>query len=140
MSQALYAASTAAYSPVEAATWQAAQVSTVSVSNCLGRIFIGVLSDFCKHRLDLARPNMLIVVSCLVLLSQIIASVVEDVQSLWMASVALGLAYGSTFGLLPALAIDYFGIGELPQLLVSVADPGFQFIFRRIGDIYPYHR
>jgi hypothetical protein len=43
ISQALYSAGTEVVDPKHAAQWQAAQVSTVSIGNCLGRIIIGRL-------------------------------------------------------------------------------------------------
>jgi hypothetical protein len=36
-----------------------------------------------------------------------------DVADLWKASLALGLAYGSMFGLFPTMAIEWFGMREL---------------------------
>lgn len=36
----------------------------------------------------------------------------DDVTVLWRASLALGLAYGGLFGLFPAIAIEWFGLGE----------------------------
>lgn len=41
ISQALYATTTLEYDEIEAARWQASQVSKISISNCLGRIIIG---------------------------------------------------------------------------------------------------
>lgn len=41
MSQTLYAKNNSHYDEVEAARWQATQVSTISVMNFLGRILIG---------------------------------------------------------------------------------------------------
>ena len=46
ISQALYAKSTPEYDEIEAAQWQATQVSAVSISNCLGRIIIGNVYAF----------------------------------------------------------------------------------------------
>ncbi|KIY68607.1 MFS general substrate transporter [Cylindrobasidium torrendii FP15055 ss-10] len=115
MAQALYAFSATEYSPKEAAEWQAAQVSTVSVCNCLGRIFIGIFSDFCKHHFRIPRSYMLVFVSALVLLSQGIAASVDDIQHLWTASVSLGLAYGCIFGFFPALCIEYFGMPHFSE-------------------------
>jgi hypothetical protein len=47
MSQALYFASTTGkgkpYDPIEAARWQTAQVSSISITNFAGRIAIGEL-------------------------------------------------------------------------------------------------
>lgn len=41
MSQTLYAKNNSQYDEVDAARWQATQVSTISVMNFLGRILIG---------------------------------------------------------------------------------------------------
>ena len=41
ISQALFANKNPDYDEIKAAQWQATQVSTVSVMNCLGRILIG---------------------------------------------------------------------------------------------------
>lgn len=59
----------------------------------------------------------------MMLVSQIMAHAVDDVEHLWQASSALGIAYGATFGLFPTLVIEWFGIrqsfclfGMLPKL------------------------
>jgi len=41
MSQSLYAYKNSRYDDAEAAAWQATQVSIISLTNFLGRIFIG---------------------------------------------------------------------------------------------------
>ena len=41
ISQALFANGNPDYDEVAAAQWQATQVSTVSITNCLGRIVLG---------------------------------------------------------------------------------------------------
>lgn len=65
------------YDDVEALRWQAAQVSTISVMNCLGRIFIckssvlrltyppnqghntaGLMSDFVKNEYDMLEMSL----------------------------------------------------------------------------------
>jgi len=56
MSQTLYAYKNPKYSDVEAATWQATQVSTISLTNFLGRIFIGKTGVF-KYVPKKAHPS-----------------------------------------------------------------------------------
>lgn len=51
-------------------------------------------------------------VSLLFLVSQLFAATVTEVGSLWMASMALGVAYGSLFGIYPTIAIELFGLSE----------------------------
>ncbi|KAF8075790.1 major facilitator superfamily domain-containing protein [Lyophyllum atratum] len=110
MSQALYAKSTAMYNPIEAARWQADQVSTISVLNCLGRIFIGLISDYGRNRFRLPRSYSLVLVSMFFLISQIMATMIDDISNLWMASAMLGLAHGSMLSLAPNVCLEWFGI------------------------------
>ncbi|KAK0492757.1 major facilitator superfamily domain-containing protein [Armillaria luteobubalina] len=115
MSQALFAHNNPTYDEDDAIPWQAAQVSAISIMNCLGRIVIGLISDFCKHHYGMPRCYNLVLVSFLVLLSQILASQIDDVRHLWQASTLLGLAYGSIFGIYPTLCIEWFGMPHFSE-------------------------
>jgi len=112
MSQTLYAHETPAaqYDPSTAARWQATQVSTISVTNFLGRIFIGLVSDFSKHTYSLPRSYCLTLVSVMFLLSQLVTIGVTSISTLWIASLLLGLAYGSVFSLFPTVCLEWFGM------------------------------
>ena len=46
------------YDKKAVSSWQSQQVATVSVWNCLGRIFGGVGSDYCKNRFKLQRVGV----------------------------------------------------------------------------------
>ncbi|KAH6890095.1 hypothetical protein BKA70DRAFT_1329013, partial [Coprinopsis sp. MPI-PUGE-AT-0042] len=105
MAQALYAFENTDYDPVQAAKWQATQVSTVSVMNCLGRIIIGIISDFTKNRYELPRSY------CLVL----VAFVCFSANDLWMASTVLGLGYGAAFSLFPTVCMEWFGLAHFSE-------------------------
>lgn len=72
---------------------------------------IGIMSDFAKNRLRIRRSGCISLVAFLFVISQIMAMTTDDVTDLWKASLALGLAYGSLFGLFPTIAIELFGIG-----------------------------
>ncbi|KAG7441608.1 MFS general substrate transporter [Guyanagaster necrorhizus] len=115
MSQALFAHNNPTYDENGAVPWQAAQVSAISIMNCLGRIIIGLLSDFAKHHYETPRCYSLMLVSLLVLISQILASQIDDVRFLWQASSLLGLAYGSIFGTYPTLCIELFGMPHFSE-------------------------
>ncbi|EGN92319.1 hypothetical protein SERLA73DRAFT_191271 [Serpula lacrymans var. lacrymans S7.3] len=115
ISQALYAEGSPSYDEVEASRWQAAQVSTISIGNFLGRVLIGLISDFTKGRLGLPRSYCLFIVSTLFVISQIAAINVFDVAHLWRASALLGVAYGSLFGLCPTIVIEWFGLAHLSE-------------------------
>ncbi|KAI0059338.1 MFS general substrate transporter [Artomyces pyxidatus] len=115
IAQALFAKGNPAYDEVEASVWQAAQVSTVSLMNFSGRILIGFTADFVKSRLQRPRSYCLTLVAGLFILSQAIMLSVEDVQSLWLASALLGLAYGSLFGVMPTISIEWFGLSHFSE-------------------------
>jgi len=115
ISQALYAKANPIYDDLEASKWQAAQVSTVSIGNFAGRILIGLISDFTRNRLHLPRAYCLCIVSSLFIISQAFAIGISSVQSLWMASSLLGLAYGSLFGICPTIVIEWFGLAHLSE-------------------------
>ncbi|KAG5220178.1 MFS substrate transporter [Salix suchowensis] len=128
MSQALYVYNNMAYDDVKAQKWQAVQVSTISITNFAGRIIIGALrlsrrlpdphfpsslgliSDITKVRFKLPRSYCLILVSSTLLASQYVATHIESIDSLWIASGILGLGYGSMFSLFPAMCIEWFGL------------------------------
>lgn len=69
-------------------------------------------ADFVKNHLHLPRSYCISLVSFLFVISQLMAIATDDVTVLWRASLALGLAYGGLFGLFPAIAIEWFGLGE----------------------------
>ncbi|KAF9460956.1 major facilitator superfamily domain-containing protein [Collybia nuda] len=110
MSQALFAKDNPAYDPIEAARWQADQVSVISLMNFSGRICIGLISDFAKSKFDYPRSYLIVLVAFLVFISQVTAANIDNIRQLWMASALLGLGYGSVFSLLPQVIIEWFGI------------------------------
>ncbi|KAL0577546.1 hypothetical protein V5O48_004444 [Marasmius crinis-equi] len=120
MSQALYVheaqnSTLSDADQVEIAKWQATQVSTVSFMNFSGRIFIGLFSDFVKARLGQPRSYLLVLVSSLVLVSQLAASNIDRLNDLWKASALLGLGYGTVFSLFAALCVEWFGLAHFSE-------------------------
>ncbi|RPD70380.1 MFS general substrate transporter [Lentinus tigrinus ALCF2SS1-7] len=115
ISQSLFAFNNPDYDEVKAAQWQATQVSTVSLMNCLGRILIGVTADFTKSKLRLPRSFCIILVAAMFVISQLACFAINDISNLWKASVLLGLAYGGLFGLLPTIVIDWFGLTHFSE-------------------------
>ncbi|KAL4247510.1 MFS transporter superfamily protein [Abortiporus biennis] len=118
VSQSLYAhdTSTGPYDPIKAAQWQASQVSTISISNCLGRIVIGLSADGLKSIFRLPRSVLVPVVAFLFIISQTIPLFFTGkVENLWIVSILLGGAYGSFFGLTPSLVIEWFGVAHLSE-------------------------
>ncbi|KAI6035885.1 major facilitator superfamily domain-containing protein [Pisolithus marmoratus] len=123
ISLALFAKSNPNYEEEEASKLQAAQVSTLSVGNFAGRILIGLISDFTRSKFHLPRAYSLCIVSSLFIVSQAFAIGVSSVGTLWMATAILGFAYGSLFGGLPAIAIDWFGLAHLSENLGYLSLP-----------------
>ncbi|KAI5992652.1 hypothetical protein EDC04DRAFT_1295271 [Pisolithus marmoratus] len=109
---ALVAKSNPAYDETEASKQQGVQVSTLSIGNFIGRILIGLISDFARSYFRLPRGYCLCLVSLLFIVSQACAIGVSNISTLRMATATLGLAYGSLFGILPVIIIDWFGLGE----------------------------
>ncbi|KAG9017659.1 hypothetical protein FRB90_000355 [Tulasnella sp. 427] len=94
---------------------QAQQVSLTSLGNCMGRALIGVSADFVHSRTGAPRVYLVTMISVIFLFSQLIARGVDHVDELWKASLAVGLAYGGTFGLLPVITIEWFGLNHFSQ-------------------------
>ncbi|KAI8984864.1 MFS general substrate transporter [Trametes punicea] len=115
ISQALFANNNPDYDEVKAAQWQATQVSTVSVMNCLGRILIGVIADFTKGKLGLPRSFCIVLVAAMFIISQVMCYSIDSVSNLWKASALLGVAYGGLFGLFPTLVIEWFGLPHFSE-------------------------
>ncbi|KAL1741130.1 major facilitator superfamily domain-containing protein [Schizophyllum fasciatum] len=99
-----------AYDDAVASALQATQVSILSLMNCAGRVVTGLASDFVKTRMGRVRSVLLIAIASCFLISQIMAANIDDPASLWMATAALGFSYGSLFGVMPAVIIEWFGI------------------------------
>ncbi|KAI0052677.1 MFS general substrate transporter [Auriscalpium vulgare] len=115
IAQALFSKGNPAYDEVEASVWQAAQVSTVSLMNFTGRVVIGIIADIVKSRFHYPRSFCISLVASLFILSQVFLYTVDDVHNLWLASALLGLAYGSLFGLLPTICIEWFGLAHFSE-------------------------
>ncbi|KAL4067163.1 major facilitator superfamily domain-containing protein [Scleroderma yunnanense] len=112
---ALYAQSNPEYDHLEASKRQAAQVSTLSVGNFAGRIVMGLTSDFMRTHLRISRAYCMCIVSSLFIISQVLAMNLSDVNTLWIATVLLGFAYGGLFGQMPAIMIEWFGLAHFSE-------------------------
>ncbi|GHJ84877.1 hypothetical protein NliqN6_1279 [Naganishia liquefaciens] len=126
--------------PFEVARVQATQVSVVSVWNCLGRISMGVASDYAKTRWGVGRVWFTLFIALLFLTSQIAVQTTHDVANLATVSGLLGLAYGNLFALLPIVVLEWFGLANFSMNwgIVSLA-PGLggniaNLIFGRVYD------
>lgn len=89
---------------------QALNVSALSLMNCLGRIFAGLVSDQVKNRFNLQRSAFLVVSSMLFVLG--LSLVHENVvsASVIQQTCIIGFAYGCMFGIAPVLCSEMFGL------------------------------
>ncbi|EKM58967.1 uncharacterized protein PHACADRAFT_249103 [Phanerochaete carnosa HHB-10118-sp] len=115
ISQALFAKGNPDFDDRKAAQWQATQVSMVSITNCLGRILIGMIADSTKNHLRLPRSLCICLVAAAFIVSQVTVYAVDDVRDLWKGSALLGLAYGGLFGLFPTITIEWFGLPHFSE-------------------------
>lgn len=136
MSQALYGYNNPHYDEAKASQWQSTQVSSISLMNFTGRIFIGppfphpshpafltplsltgLVSDLGKNRFGMPRSYSLALVSFFFFVSQVATASVSDIRNLWIASSLLGLAHGSVFSLFPTVCLEWFGMRASPSSL-----------------------
>ncbi|KAE9405843.1 MFS general substrate transporter [Gymnopus androsaceus JB14] len=103
------------YNEIEVSRWQATQVSTISLVGFVGRIFIGILSDFSKAHFALPRSYLFILVTATALASQIVASQVDVVSHLWRSSGLLGFGYGMLFSLSTSIVSEWFGLAHFSE-------------------------
>ncbi|KAJ9107002.1 hypothetical protein QFC19_002870 [Naganishia cerealis] len=101
--------------PREVAKVQARQVSVISIWNCLGRIIMGLVSDFAKTRYGVNRVWFTLAIALLFLASQLSVQMTTDMYALSLVSALLGSAYGMLFALLPILVLEWFGLGSSPE-------------------------
>ncbi|WVQ83780.1 hypothetical protein IAT38_005924 [Cryptococcus sp. DSM 104549] len=126
--------------------WQAKQVGLVSIWNCAGRVLGGIYSDFCKTRYQIARIWFLPVVATLFIISQFAALETVRVQSLWMVSSLLGLAYGALFNVMPMLVLEWFGMRHFSQnwgwtaVAPIIGSNAFNMLFGRVYDAHTLGR
>ncbi|KAG9094466.1 hypothetical protein FRC06_010778, partial [Ceratobasidium sp. 370] len=94
---------------------QAYQVGILSVSSFVGRLSVGFLADYINHRHALPRTSCLILSSIAGIVAQSILTRVESTAGLSAVSGVLGISYGTTFALFPALVLERFGIAHFAQ-------------------------
>ncbi|EGG08069.1 uncharacterized protein MELLADRAFT_77446 [Melampsora larici-populina 98AG31] len=122
---------------------QSNQVSLLSVFNCLGRIFAGLISDTLEARYGLSKVWWLCWVSSLFLLSQYLGQqVVKNLSSISLLTGLTGFAYGNMYGSGPNLMIIWFGVDHFTTnfgfLNLAPVFAG-QIINLSFGQIYDAH-
>ncbi|KAG2496084.1 hypothetical protein HYH03_005688 [Edaphochlamys debaryana] len=85
-------------------------VSLFSVANAIGRLSGGVVSEAALRRYRLPRTSLLLGASCLTLAGVGGALLCEHPANLAPVSLVVGFAFGSHWGLIPAITSDLFGL------------------------------
>lgn len=85
-------------------------VSVISLCSFCGRLLSGMGSDLLVKRLKASRYWCLVVSSLIFGLAQIAAFSITTPQFLFLVSALTGLAYGTLFGVSPAIVADGFGV------------------------------
>ncbi|KAG5983337.1 hypothetical protein E4U55_000209 [Claviceps digitariae] len=94
---------------------QQMHVSILSLCSFGGRLLSGVGSDFLARSLHASRIWCLLIASCIFLVSQVCALVINNPHFLGLVSGLSGLGYGFLFGVFPSLVTEAFGIRGLSQ-------------------------
>ncbi|KAI9826274.1 MAG: hypothetical protein M1826_006696 [Phylliscum demangeonii] len=117
-------------------------VCVISLTNFLGRLASGVGSDFLQKRLGRSRYWCLVTSSTIFAAAQLCAIRIENPHLLLTVAVLSGLAYGTTFGVYPALVTEAFGVHGLSQNWGFMCMAGIicAHVFNLIyGSVYDHH-
>lgn len=110
---------------------QALNVSVLSVLNCTGRIFAGLVSDQLKSRYGIQRSTFLTFSSLLFMLGLYGVYGTSESFLLVKYTSVIGFAYGCMFGIAPVLCSELFGLQNFS------ANWGLMSVFPGIsGNIY----
>nr|QFR37049.1 MFS transporter [Cyberlindnera americana] len=88
---------------------QALQVSTIALFNFLGRLTSGPISDIVRRKFKAQRIWCITFAAVMMGFGQYLVTKMEDLNSLIMASIVIGFAFGFCFGTFPAIVADTFG-------------------------------
>lgn len=67
-------------------------------------------ADFAKHK-GVRRARFISIVAASFLVSQLVGLYIQNIEHLQYAVLLVGISYGATYGLLPVIAIEWFGMG-----------------------------
>lgn len=89
---------------------QALNVSLLSLLNCSGRIFAGLLSDQLHSRYQIQRSSFMVLSSAIFVVA--LSLIYNNTSSAMVArhTSLLGFAYGCMFGIAPVLCSELFGL------------------------------
>ncbi|KAL4316281.1 hypothetical protein AHAS_Ahas15G0269400 [Arachis hypogaea] len=114
-------------------------VSLWSIWNFAGRFGGGYISDHFLHTRGWARPLFMVITLMVMSIGHlIIASGMQG--ALYVGSVLVGICYGSQWSIMPTIASEIFGVGNMGSIFntITIASPVGSYIFsmRVVGYIY----
>ncbi|GME84903.1 unnamed protein product [Ambrosiozyma monospora] len=118
-------------------SYQALQVSLISLSNFLGRLASGPLSDLIKQKFKQQRIWVLMITITLLTLGQLSLIYLNDINSLSLTSCLVGFAYGAIYAMLPAALVDSFG-SERFATTWALIGTGPIFVFLGLSKYFGY--
>jgi MFS family permease len=106
-------------------------VILLSVSNCLGRLLVGIFSDSFSKRLS--RPWICLVCVVIMIGGQVTLAF-ADLNTLYLGVILTGFAYGSFWSIGPSLIADRFGVRCFASLynVVSLWASAASYIFSSV--------
>lgn len=121
---------------------QQLNVSVLSIFNCLGRIWAGVVSDLAKQRFGIQRSAFLLASAVIFLVLNVCILANRSSGSVVFFTALMGFAYGEMFGIAPVLTSELFGLRWLStnwgmmSMAPGVSGNVFNLIF---GHVYDSH-
>ncbi len=118
---------------------QRSHVAIISIFSFFGRLTAGFSSDLISNFFKKSRNWLLLIPGFGFLLSQLLATIINNLKYLKILSIIIGFSYGFSFGLLPSLISDSYGMRSFSSNwgIVSLAPVGFAYLFNMLfGKIY----
>jgi hypothetical protein len=130
------------HSPARVQSFQALQVGLISITNFSGRLASGFSSDILLHKYGLQRFWLLFSAIVVMLLANVLALNLTNVNHIWMVSSVVGTSYGLIYGVYPSIISDLFGMSRFSSNwgLVSISQVISSYIYSVLfGKIYDWN-
>lgn len=89
---------------------QQLQVTMISLSNSVGRVFSGIVGDIVTNVMHRSRSWLLLLSTSCLTITQICLHSLTDLGHLWYFSTVIGFFYGFNYSVYPTLVGDKFGM------------------------------
>ncbi|CAG8687578.1 7059_t:CDS:2, partial [Funneliformis mosseae] len=90
--------------------FQNLHVALISISSCLGRISVGLMSDLAKYNYNVGRIWFLLAACWYIFIGQMLVGfIITDLSKLWIGTILIGFGYGNTFGIITTITSEWFG-------------------------------